>query len=429
MKIFLTEYDAGFPIGSFLSSGFSVEEIVSGLSMANQRIAEKLKIHRDTLQLVDGKIRAIGIAGIVQLTKEIELEIAPKFITAVNDDSWKETLYLLSTMSKYGDILTTEKIHADTSYKSSLYDIASRILAYEYLLYKRKPIRQYRKNQFRDFSIEGDIDFSTVFERHPDGVRQSAVRFDRLNAYNATISKAMQIVRPYASNPQTQNILSAAILEFGAQGAPSKKKLNVPARNREWKQAYDLSYDIILGLGTAYDAGRLLSPGFVVDTWQLWEWLITAGMRTDNIAYKAIPQSQNLWGIKESAGKQYNVNVFPDVEMRMTDGSETPVFLVDAKYKILKNMGTGEIERADLYEGFAFCKATRTRKLVLVYPENESPSNIPGTVRLYSSYFLGDIVIYAVLVSFGSIKKKGGVYTFAQNLQAGIKDIIEDVSS
>ena len=424
MKAVLVEFGIGIQIESLISNSKEIEEIIDGVSKANQRIAKSLGINRNTLLITDGRIRAIGIAGIVQLTKKVELEIVPKFIKDSGDDSWKETLYLLSTMSKYGEILGSERVHADISYTKSLYDIASRILAYEYLLNKRKPIRKYRKNMFRDYSIEGDIDFSVVFERHPDGIRQSSVRFDRLNAYNATICKAMQIVRPFASDAQTKNILSVAISEFGKQGTPPKTKLPVPVRNHEWKQAYDLSYDIIVGLGTSYEAGKLISAGFVVDTWKLWEWLITVGIKTNNTYHNIIPQSQTLWGIKQCLGKQYKVNVFPDVEIRTKDKNDTATLLVDAKYKVLNNNWTGEIERNDLYEAFAFCNATQAKKLILVYPEEGNLSEIPGTVLLKSTYLISDIKIYAVQVSFGSINNKGGIFTFANNLQSGIEAIV-----
>ena len=56
------------------------DEICGGVHKANRRISANLKIKRDTLQIYDGRLRAIGIAGVIQLTRNVELEIIPKFL-------------------------------------------------------------------------------------------------------------------------------------------------------------------------------------------------------------------------------------------------------------------------------------------------------------------------------------------------------------
>ena len=424
MRAVLIEYSTGISVDLLGKNNAEINEIIAGIEKANRRIASYLKINRDALVLSDRKIRALGIAGVIQLTHNIELEIRPKFIKSDSNDNWQEALYLLSTLSKHGTILPSERITSSASYSNSLYEMAGRILAYEYLACRRKPIRQYRNQKIHDYSIEGDIDFSVVFERHPDGIQQSLVRFDRLNAYNATIREAMRIVAPFTADIQTKNILSSAITEFGNQGYPSKSRLTIPVRNREWKNAYDLSYDIINGLGVSLENGKLMAPGFIVDTWQLWEWLITLGMSKSNKTYKAVAQSQNLWGMKYVDGKKYNVNVYPDIEIYSKDLSGKTLFLVDAKYKSLSTPKTGEIERADLYEAYAFCSATGSQEIILVYPEEAKQSRDPGYVRLCSTYIVQNVKVHVAYVSFGSISEKGGIYAFSRNLQDGIAKIV-----
>ena len=184
---------------------------------------------------------------------------------------------------------------------------------------------------------------------------------------------------------QVKNILSTAVSEFGHQGLPSKQRLSIPARNKEWQPAYDLSFDIVKGLGSSYDAERFVAPGFVVDTWQLWEWLVTTGMRIGNTKHTILPQNSVRWGYKEAYSGKYSVNVFPDIEVVTKDSQLTPLYLLDAKYKLVKNATTGEVERDDLYEAFAFCSATDTNEIVLVYPADD-PANIPGHVKKCSTY-------------------------------------------
>lgn len=424
MKITLVEYSAGVPLDSIFHNSADLNEIYSGVQKANKRISANLKINRDSLQISDGRIRALGIAGVIQLTKNIEIEIIPKFIGNDIDVDWKATLYLLATLSKYGSILTAERIASSTSYLNSLYEIAGRILAQEYLKCRRKPLRQYRKERFWDYAIDGEMDLSVVFEQHPDGIEQSRIRFDCLNVYNATIREAMKIVQPFVTDSQVKNILSRAISELGHQGLPSKQRLLIPARNKEWQPSYSLAFDIVKGLRSSYDAGRFIAPGFVVDTWQLWEWLVTTGMCIGNTKHTILPQNNVLWGYKETKFGKYSVNVFPDIEVATKARHLTPLYLIDAKYKLIKNVTTGEIERDDLYEAFAFCSAADAHEIVLVYPADD-PVNIPGCVKSCATYYVKDVMVHVVQVAFGLLKEKGGIYTFSANLRSGIEAILK----
>ena len=200
--------------------------------------------------------------------------------------------------------------------------------------------------------------------------------------------------------------------------------VSIPARNKEWQPAYDLSFDIVKGLGSSYDAERFVAPGFVVDTWQLWEWLVTTGMRIGNTKHTILPQNSVRWGYKEAYSGKYSVNVFPDIEVVTKDSQLTPLYLLDAKYKLVKNATTGEVERDDLYEAFAFCSATDTNEIVLVYPADD-PANIPGHVKKCSTYYVKDVMIHVVQVAFGSIKEKGGIYAFSANLCSGIEAVLK----
>lgn len=234
----------------------------------------------------------------------------------------------------------------------------------------------------------------------------------------------MKVVQPFTTASQVKNILSTAVSEFGHQGLPSKQRLSIPARNKEWQPAYDLSFDIVKGLGSSYDAERFVAPGFVVDTWQLWEWLVTTGMRIGNTKHTILPQNSVRWGYKEAYSGKYSVNVFPDIEVVTKDSQLTPLYLLDAKYKLVKNATTGEVERDDLYEAFAFCSATDTNEIVLVYPADD-PANIPGHVKKCSTYYVKDVMIHVVQVAFGSIKEKGGIYAFSANLCSGIEAVLK----
>ncbi len=422
MKYRLSEYGAGIDFLHDDGTVIEYTQLESAVSRANARIRSALGISRDALQLGDGVLKAAGVAGSLKLTNDIEIDVVPKFISQEESD-WRATLYMLSTLSKYGNVLSDDRIQANSSYMDSLYDICGRILAQEYVKNARKPIRKYRKESFSDFSIDGDINFEVVFERSPEGTEQSRVLFDRLNAYNTTIVQAMKVVSPYVTDNKTRNILSNAINNLGdhVNTSVSKTRLNVPNRNREWLLAYNLAFDVMQGLGVSFDMGEKYAPGFIVNTWQLWEWLVTTGLRIGLGGKRVIPQKTINWGLKTVGSRKYEINVYPDVTI-LSD--ETPYYLVDAKYKNLTNMFTGEIDRADLYEAYAFCRACNVKKIFLAYPESASNEVVAGSVKPISTYSIEDIEVTCVMVAFGSIDDRGGLYLFGQNISKGINSLL-----
>lgn len=425
MRISLVEYGAGVALESAFPTTLSVAELKPLIEKANSIIKHALRINRESLIISDGKLRALGIAGTIRLSKYLELEIIPKMLNDSGDGDWKESLFLLAALSKYGNVITTEHIHSSTAYKDSLYDIAGRILAREYSNNRRKPIRQYRKEHFADFSIDGDIDFERVFEKNPDGISQSRVTLDKINPYNATIQFAMRIVLPYVKDSATREIITRAIQELGKQKREKINKLRIPARSKEWKGIYNLSFDIISGMGSSLESGEIMSPSFIVDTWRIWEWLITISMKIGlGNNYKTIPQASTAWGVKKSNGKSYKVDVFPDVAVFDKTVSDNPIFLIDAKYKTIPDKGNVEIDRADLYEAFAFCHATNVKQLFLAYPAVADETNESGSIACMATYEITDIRIKVIKIALGSISKQGDITSFCHKMASDILAVV-----
>ena len=424
MKLSLVEYSSGIDLDSLYSRSVILEGIKSLVERANSIIKRALGIKRDVLIISDGNLRALGIAGTIRLSKDVELEIIPKMLNEENNTDWKEALFLLAALSKYGNIITSEHIHSNTAYKDSLYDIAGRILAREYSNNKRKPIRQYRREHFYDFAIDGEIDFDTVFEKNPDGITQNRVSFDKINPFNATIQSAMRIVLPYVKDASTRQVIVRATQELGKQIVVPQKRLRVPSRNREWTEIYNLSFDIVSGMGSSLENGKIMSPSFIVDTWRIWEWFITIAMKIGlGSRFKIVPQATTAWGIKRINKKTYKVNVFPDITVFDRENLTEPFFLVDAKYKVLPDDGAVEIDRLDLYEAFAFCHATGVKKMFLAYPAVSDDNYESGSVSLVSDYEIGDITICVIKVAFGPITKQGDITSFCRKMAAQILEV------
>ncbi len=131
-----------------------------------------------------------------------------------------------------------------------------------------------------------------------------------------------------------------------------------------------------------------------------------------------IPQATIPWGKKKAEGKSSQVNVVPDVVIYSLADSTEPVFLVDAKYKELSDIG--KIGREDLYEGFVYCHATGAKKLFLAYPTVADDKIESGSIANISNYEIEDVTISAIRVVFGSITKQGDLTAFCRKLSEEI---------
>lgn len=422
MKTLLVEYDSGVSLDHLVAYGVKMTELIKSVDAANARISANLNIKRNVLSISEGNIKAQGVAGVIRLSSDIELEIMPKFLSENSGTEWRTTLYLLSALSRNGKVLIDERIKSSSSYTNFLYDMAGRMLAEEYEKNKRKPIREYHKDYFFDYSIEGEIDFESYLEKNPNGIGQSVVKFDKKNIYNATICAAMKHVLPYVSDIKTRNVLKNAIVSFGGQDYKNGLKNKIPARNKEWERIYSLSYDIMQGLGSTFAEGNFYAPGFIANTWQMWEWLITVAITIGEKEKRVISQNSVQWGEKRYSGKKVSVNVYPDVTIMNKSG--IPEYLVDAKYKLLENNLTGEISRADLYEAYAFCDSLETKHIFLTYPMDAKGQLPSGSVLEKSVYRIGEIVVHVIFVVFGPINEKGGIYNFSQKLVDGVHSIL-----
>lgn len=422
MKFLIVEYDSGVPIEQLESYGMKATDIIKSVDSANRRIASNLHIKRNVLTISDGNLIAQGIAGVIKLSNNIELEIMPKFFSEKTETEWRPTLYLLSALSQNGSILVDEKILSNSSHIDFLYELSGRILAAEYEKNKRKPIRKYHKENFCDFSIEGEIDFDNYLEKKSNGIGQKIINFDKKNKYNATISAAMKQVKPYISDNKTRNILKSAIINFEMQPYTKGPREKIPPRNKEWEKAYNLAYDIMQGLGSSFDDGNFYAPGFIANTWQMWEWLITIAIQIGEKEKQVIKQNRIKWGEKNYSDKITPVNVFPDISV--FNNNNFPEYLVDAKYKLIENDKTGEIERSDLYEAYAFCNSLNCNHIFLAYPIDFEGTLATGMVKEKSIYNIRNTKVHVIMVVLGTIKEKGGLYNFSTNLVEGIHEIL-----
>jgi len=386
------------------------------------RAAASLRLTYNPIIVDSRGVRAVGFAGLIRLAPSLELEVAPKFLGLDDTDSaWREDFFFLSTLSRHGRLLASERLSASGGAPRDLSTLVARTVTSMYEARKRRPLRSYRRVREADFFIDGDPDPVDLIFPSPDGFAQELIRFDRRNGWNAVIVAAAKELLPEVSDPSAASTLVRLVGDLSPQGVPANRQKPVPSRHRAWKPLHELSIDVLGGLGLNYKQGQAHAPGYLVDTWRVWEDLLTAAARLGFGRNAVVPQRGYPLGTKTkiSTGAVSRLAVYPDCVIE-SDGIR-PRMLLDAKYKGHVEKGQLRISEADLYESLAFSKATGCNLVALAYPAqpNDAPQPV-GTCTVFEKVVVDAVQIVGIQIESRLISRAGALRAFAANLMAGV---------
>lgn len=417
----IREYDRPSPIVQDMafSAGLSETRIRELLTSAGKRAAESLGLTTNPISIQPGGIRATDVAGVVRVAPAAELEIVPKFLPASGSSTgWREDFFFLANLSKHGRLLLSEKLAAGRTSSRDIPSLVGQTIVAEYLLNRRRPLRSYRRCKTLDFAIDGDVDPEAIVLPDPDGFLQESVVYDRQNLFNATIAGAARRIAREVRDPGLQEQLLRVSQDLGHQKEPPDlRDRRLPNRARRWQPLFDLSRDVLRGFGMRYDDLPSAMPGFVVNTWQLWEDIITLALRL-GLGEAAAPQLSADLGTRrrESSRQATRVTVTPDVTL------STHRVIIDAKYKTRQDQQVQRISEADLYEALAFSKATGITVIELVYPASSTQMEF-GAATAFETVEVSGALVRGVEVSIAGISKRGMLRAFAEHLSSDLLKI------
>lgn len=426
-RLSLVEYGASVDLSREIiaATGMTRDKANSLLLEAGSRAASSLRINYNPIIVESQGARAIDFAGLIRLAPSLELEVAPKFLGLDDSDgSWREDFFYLSTLSRYGRLLATERLSASGGTSRDLSTLVARSITSMYETGKRRPLRTYRRDTEVDFFIDGDPDPLDLIFPSADGFEQEIIRFDRCNGWNADILAAAKLLLPEVSDPSVVSSLVRLIEDLAPQKTPSNRRKSIPSRYRSWKPLHDLSVDVLAGLGLNYNQGKAHAPGYLVETWRVWEDLLTTAVRLGFGWSAVLPQNGFLLGsrAKVSTGKISEVYVYPDCLIESY--GTRPRILLDAKYKGHVEKGQLRITEADVYEALAFCRAAECNLLVLVYPAKPDGRTQPvGTCTVFERVQVGVIQIVGVQIETRGISKAGALQSFSSHLKHSISSV------
>lgn len=426
----LVEYGAPVDLCKDIAHAAGVDRARAGqiLLDAGNRAAGSLGFNYNPIGIDARGVRSIDFAGLIRLGPSLELEVAPKFLGLEDADArWREDFFFLSTLSRHGRLLASERLSASGGAPRDLSTLVARSMASMYEARKRRPLRSYRRVKESDFFIDGDPDPTDLIFPGPDGFEQEVTLFDRRNPWNGAIYAAAKELLPEVGDPAAASGLVRMIEDLAPQswsGGYSRKP--IPARHRAWSPLHDLSMDVLNGLGLSYKQGRAHAPGYLVSTWQIWEDLLTIGCRLGFGRAAVSPQKGFALGTRSklpAGAKPSTVSVFPDCVIE-SDGVR-PKFLLDAKYKGHVEKGVLRIAEADIYESLAFAKATGCGRIVLAYPALPEAAPLPpGSCSAFERVEIDEIRIVGAQVETRAISKSGALRSFSENLRTHLPALV-----
>lgn len=423
-RLSLVEYGSPVDLSREIGTAIGVDRAKANslLIEAGNRAASSLGLKYNPISVDAMGARAIDFAGLIRLAPALELEVAPKFLGLDDADAaWREDFFFLSTLSRHGRLLATERLSASGGAPRDLSTLVARSITSMYESRKRRPLRSYRRVREADFFIDGDPDPVDLIFPSPDGFEQEVIRFDRRNGWNANIVAAAKELLPEVSDPAAAGSLVRLIEDLSPQNGPASRRKPIPARHRAWKPLHELSIDVLGGLGLNYKQGQAHAPGYLVSTWRVWEDLLTVAARLGFGRSAVAPQKGFTLGArtKMSTGAVSKLSVFPDCVIE-ADGAR-PRLLLDAKYKGHVERGKLRISEADIYEALAFSRATGCNLIVLAYPAQPGDVSQPvGTCTAFERAQVDAMRIVGVQVETRQISKAGALRAFSTNFADGI---------
>jgi hypothetical protein len=425
-RLSLVEYGAPVDLGRAIADSIGVDRTKANslLMDAGNRAASSLRLNYNPISVDARGARAIDFAGLIRLGPSLELEVAPKFLGLDDTDArWREDFFFLSTLSRHGRLLASERLSASGGSPRDLSTLVARAITSMYEVRKRRPLRSYRRVSETDFFIDGDPDPMDLIFPSPDGFEQEFIRFDRRNGWNADIAAAAKELLPEVSAPSTASSLLRVIEDLSPQNAPGSRRKPIPARHRTWKPLHELSIDVLGGLGLSYTQGQAHAPGYLLDTWRVWEDLLTVAARLGFGRNAVVPQKGYPLGTKTkiSTGAVNRLSVYPDC-MIESDGTR-PRMLLDAKYKGHIEKGRLRIGEADIYEALAFSKATGCNLVALAYPAQPNGAPQPvGTCTVFEKAVVDAVQVVGIQIETRLISRSGALKMFAANMASGVSN-------
>ena len=368
----------------------------------------------------EAAVATSGVAGIVQLGPNAELEVVPKCF-APGNPAWRDDFLFMATVTRLARIFRRERVSATRRENhSDLLSLLADIFLDELERWVRVPIREYGRFAWTSPDIDGDLAYPELWEPRPEGLPQMGSRLSTDNAFMGTISEAAEYLGKASTDRGVRQRLQRVASPFRAS-VNRRRPTRVPGRYAHWQELYDLARDVLAGHGMQLEStGRRRAPGFVLNTERCWEDVLALALMTrrDSLGTKVKPRltlGERFRG--DSPRSPEAVSATPDI---LLDPPSLRRIVVDAKYKGSAQLPITAIDRADVYEALGFMQAAACDIAILVHPDSEADSAETGAVTRFDEVVIDHRRVIGVTLNMRGIGRVQGLLDFGHRFGEGL---------
>ena len=408
------------------TTGVEVGRVRHLIEERSARVRTEFSLRADPFAFEGSAVATRGVAGILRLAPDFELEIVPKCFAPDNPD-WRDDFLTMATVTRLGRIFRKERVSASRRTRhADLLSLLAAIFLDEFERLIRVPIRDYRPISWTDLDIDGELDYGEIWEPRSGGFPQTGSRLSADNSFMGAISEAAAYLGTVSIDRGVGQRLQrlASLFRNPARG---RARARVPGRHARWQDLYSLAHDVLAGHGMELaPEGALRAPGFLLNTERCWEDLIALALVTRGGQLRAQVKPRLTLGTRylgNGAVEGRRVSATPDVVLNPP--LPAGAIVIDAKYKGSSLNPTKTIDRDDLFEALGFLTAAGSNVAILIYPGGDRlvGSTETGAVTIFDEVVIGSRRVIGATVSTRGIGRADGLAAFGRMLGQSLLDI------
>lgn len=397
------------------ATGRTAPALMQLMAFASERLRYELALPWSPIEVTPNGLQVSGLAGLLRIAPGIEVEVAPKFL-GTSDPTWRGDFFIVASISRFGRVLDADPVFGGYGERGDLATLVGRTAVRLHAANHRRPLRLYRRREWSEFGIEGDVDPEAVLVPGEQGIAQTSISLEGNNVFNQVMGEGFRTILPEIRDPDVrrQVLRAGSALPRLPRPSPRRVPARVPNRHRQWQTLYDLARQVVAGFGIEYAGRELLAPGYAVKTADAWQDLVSFALEA------------TLGGAVVRRAVQYDlgtrgadvVKVTPDLTVTFPLGD----VLVDPKYKGRAEDTSRGVVPADLYEAMAFARASSLGRVLLVYPRPAARPKVGlGTAETFDRVDLDGLTVLGLEIECRGLSESGGFQTFSSNLAAELE--------
>lgn len=369
----------------YIYFGNGQDQINSNEFRALQRYLEKI-IPKDkqALDINHNRFRFINYVGIISLDN-FTIEVTPKI--SLSSDKKEDKKMLLHMLSKCSDI----EINLDHSIDSNVqkYNLIE-LIANKYL---DSLIKELNRGVFHDYInkeenikvVRGKIMLDKYIKKNYANKMNIFCSYDEYsddNLLNQIFKLACSRILSKVQDVELKNKVKKSLCLLGNVSNVDLSKesiinIKLNKQNKRFSEILQLAKFILLNLANENSLGNKNGFSMLFAMNDLFEHYIgkLVKMICNKNNKKATTQDKRNHLLIDAKTNQRSFKLIPDV---VIEENNTPVMIIDTKWKVVEYNSKATYKSSDIYQMYAYANAyTEVKKVILLYPslgEKEYPS-------------------------------------------------------